>query len=173
MKNVVSKQVFIILLLAGWVCSSFRSDTADQRMPAHDFTLENSEGKKISLSDFKGKVVYIDFWATWCKSCIEEMPYSKKLKEKYTGNDSIVFMYVSIDNSDNVETWKSFIKKKGMTGVQLISREGQEEKIITRYDVRFIPHFVLIDKKGNIANAMAPQPSDPKAEQLINQVLAE
>jgi peroxiredoxin len=172
-KAFVQPIIFLFLFITGLVCTSFTADTRDDRVPAPDFTLQDNEGKKVSLSDFKGKVVYIDFWATWCKSCIVEMPHSKALKEKYAGNSNVVFMYISIDNDDNIENWKAFIKKKGMTGVQLISREGQEEKMISRYGVQYIPHFILIDKKGNIASAHAPLPSDSMAQQSINQLLSE
>ncbi len=164
----------LVLLLTMCVCflSSFVADV-NERPLAPNFTLESIDGKKVSLSDFKGKVVYIDFWATWCGPCIAEMPHSKKLKEKFAGNDSIVFMYISVDNEDNIDGWKSTVKKKGMTGVQLISREGNEERVAERYGISFIPTFVLIDKNGRIAYPNAPAPSAPEAETTIRQLLKE
>ncbi|MBC7450551.1 MAG: TlpA family protein disulfide reductase [Cytophagales bacterium] len=170
MKKYILRPITFIALIVCLLSSSFKSD---QRKPAFGFTLDNIEGKKVSLSDFKGKVVYIDFWATWCKPCLMEIPHSKTLKQKYADNDSIVFMYISIDQPDNIDGWKAVVEKKGMTGVQLISREGLEEKIIQRYGVQYIPHFVLIDKNGNIADAKAPAPSEPKTEQAINKLLLE
>lgn len=174
MKHLVKSKVLFLCALATIALCAFKTDQSAERPLAPNFTLENSEGKKVSLSDFKGKVVYIDFWATWCGPCVAEIPHSKKLKEKFTGNDSIVFMYVSVDNEDNVDGWKAFIKKKGMTGVQLISRDGgQEERVGERYDIQFIPRFVLIDKNGRVAYGQAPAPSDVTSEQLIKQLLAE
>jgi thiol-disulfide isomerase/thioredoxin len=168
--RVYLKTIAIALLV---VCASFVSDITE-RPVAPDFTLENAEGVKVSLSDYKGKVVYIDFWATWCGPCLAEMPHSKKLREKFAGNDSIVFMYVSVDNADNIDGWKSVVKKKNIVGVNLISRNGgEEERVGERYGLQYIPKFVLIDKKGRVANFKAPSPSDPKAEQMIKQLLAE
>jgi thiol-disulfide isomerase/thioredoxin len=155
------------------ICTAFVSDVKERPI-APDFTLESDQGKKVSLSDHKGKVVYIDFWATWCGPCMAEIPHSKKLKEKFVGNDSIVFMYVSIDNEEDMDTWKAVIKKKGLTGVQLIARNGgKEEKVGERYQLQFIPRFVLIDKKGKVAHFQAPNPSDINSEVLIKQLLAE
>ena len=155
------------------VFCSFKADKTERPM-APDFTLENNEGKKVSLSDFKGKVVYIDFWATWCGPCVAEIPHSKKLKEKFVDNENVVFMYVSVDNEDSIDDWKAFVKKKGMTGVQLIARDGgKEEKVGERYAIQYIPRFVLVDKNGKIAYGEAPLPSDQSAEQLIKQLLAE
>ena len=143
-------KTFILFATALLLCSSFTSDTSEARVPAPDFTLENINGKKVSLSDFKGKVVYMDVWATWCKPCLMEIPHSKELKQKFGGNDSIVFMYISIDQAANIANWKAVVEKKGMTGVQLISREGTEEKVVERYGIQYIPRFILIDKEGKI-----------------------
>lgn len=164
----------LVLLVTICVCvlSSFIADV-NERPVAPNFTLESIDGKKVSLTDFKGKVVYIDFWATWCGPCLAEMPHSKKLKEKFVGNDSIVFMYVSVDSEENIDDWKSLVKKKGMSGIQLISRDGYEERVADRYGISFIPRFVLVDKNGKIAYLNAPAPSAPEAETLIRQLLKE
>jgi thiol-disulfide isomerase/thioredoxin len=174
MKHILRLNVLFACALATIVFCAFKTDESAERPLAPDFTLESNEGKKVSLSDFKGKVVYIDFWATWCGPCVAEIPHSKKLKEKFAGNDSIVFMYVSVDNEDNVDGWKSFIRKKGLTGVQLISRDGgKEDRVGERYGLQYIPRFVLVDKNGKVAYGQAPAPSDASSEQLIKQLLAE
>ena len=169
-KSIIFLHTLAILLAI--VCTSFKSDVTERPL-APNFTLENIEGVKVSLSDYKGKVVYIDFWATWCGPCLAEMPHSKKLREKFIGNDNIVFMYVSVDNEEDVDTWKSVVKKKDIVGVNLIARNGEEEHVGERYALQYIPRFVLIDKNGKVANFKAPTPSEPKAEQLIKQLLAE
>jgi len=169
-----NKNTFRLFIILGFCFfSSFISDV-NERPAAPNFTLDDITGKKVSLSDFKGKVVYIDFWATWCGPCLAEIPHSKKLKDKFVGNDSIVFMYVSVDNEDYIEEWKALVKKKGLTGVQLIARDGgKEERVGERYGLQFIPRFVLIDKMGRVANFEAPAPSDSHAEVLIKQLLTE
>ncbi|WP_299248411.1 TlpA disulfide reductase family protein [uncultured Cytophaga sp.] len=153
--------------------SSFVGDV-QERPIAPSFTLDNMEGKKVSLNDFKGKVVYIDFWATWCGPCLAEMPHSKKLREKFAGDTNVVFMYVSVDNSDSEDAWKAVVKKKEIVGVNLIARNGgEEERVGERYGLQYIPRFVLIDKTGKVANFEAPTPGDSKTELLIKQLLAE
>ncbi len=137
--------------------------------PAPDFKLENIDGGQTSLSDFKGKVVYLDVWATWCKKCLEEMNKGKKLKEAFKGNKDVVFLYVSIDI--DAEKWKNYIKLNQVEGVHLISRDGAEENILQRYDIPYIPRFVLIDKQGNIVQYEAKAPSDASIEGDIKALL--
>jgi len=173
MRRIKQPSIWLMAIVGIIVGSSFISDVSERPL-APDFTLENTEGVKVSLSDFKGKVVYIDFWATWCGPCIAEIPHSKKLKEKFAGNDNVIFMYVSVDNEDSVDDWKAFVKKKGMGGIQLIARNGgKEENVGERYQIQFVPRFVLIDKNGRIANFEAPRPSEGDTEQIIKQLLAE
>lgn len=125
---------------------------------APDFTLSDIHGNKVSLSDFKGKVVYMDIWATWCMPCMMEMNKSKSLKEKYKDNKDLVFLYVSIDK--NIDKWKSTVKSKGFTGVHVNSKEGKEESITEKYKATYIPRYILIDREGNIVDEDAKRPSD-------------
>lgn len=164
-----------IIVLSGLVFFNFKKapdaihnkDVAGK--PAPDFKLENINGGQTSLSDFKGKVVYLDIWATWCRPCLEEMKKGKKLKEAFKDNKDVVFLYVSIDK--DVEKWKNYVKSNHVEGVHLISREGAEENILERYDAPYIPRFVLIDKQGNIVQYEAKAPSDVSVEADIKALL--
>ena len=167
--------IFAIVLVCGFVVLGFKhtpkppQNTALLGKPAPDFKLENLEGGQTSLSDFKGKVVYLDIWATWCRPCLEEMKKGKKLKEAFVDNKEVVFLYVSIDKE--ADKWRTYVKNNSIHGVHLISREGSEEKLLERYDVPYIPRFVLIDKEGNIVQYEAKPPSDATIEADIKALL--
>jgi thiol-disulfide isomerase/thioredoxin len=138
--------------------------------PAPNFKLPDLNGKQVSLSDFKGKVVYIDLWASWCGPCLTEMPYLKKLKEKFEGKN-IELVSISIDTKK--EKWLSKIAALKLDGVQLIDSIGSENSRIAKdYKIHGVPHYVLIDKNGKIASSFAPRPSEAaEVEKAINALL--
>ncbi len=126
-------------------------------------------GKQVRLSDFKGTVVYLDFWATNCAPCVAEIPDAKKLSERFKGKD-VVFIYVSLDHSD--EKLKQFLNKNSFNGIQLNAPQGFASDVANLYEINAIPHYFLIDKAGNIVNADAPRPSsnpDKIIEKLVQQ----
>lgn len=123
--------------------------------PAPPFTFMDINGKKYSLSDFKGKVVYLDIWASWCGPCKQQIPAAKELEERYKGKD-VAFVAVSIDQSE--EAWKKCIAALNPAGVQ-IHASGDNGTFAKDYGVVSIPRFYLIDKKGNIISPDAKRPS--------------
>lgn len=134
---------------------------------APDFTVFSPEGEEVKLSDFKGNVVYVDFWATWCGPCKKQVPFAKELKKKFKGKD-VVFLYVSFDK--NEEQWQNYIVEKGMTGVQTIAN-ANKPLISKTYRVQGIPKYLLIDKDGKIYSSKAKRPSQEGIEQDILSLL--
>lgn len=139
---------------------------------APDFELEDLNGNKVRLSDFRGKIVYIDFWGTYCSPCISEFENSVPLlKEKYKKTD-IVYVYICI-GSDK-EQWKKSVKKYGLEGVNLIVDGGVQSSVCQTYNIQGVPHYVLINKKGEIEEHSAMRPSQilhssqSKFDQLAN-----
>lgn len=122
------------------------------------------------FAELKGKVIYTDIWATWCPPCMKEMPFSQQLREKFADKD-VAFVYFSLDNSE--ANWKQMIKQKNIKGYHLRLVQGTEiyDKFMEDFHVSGIPHFLLIDKKGNISNADASRPSDESTEAAIRQLL--
>jgi len=144
---------------------------SNKKLPvAPDFTLKDIDGKQVSLKDFRGKVVYMDVWASWCAPCIAEINKAKKLKEHFKGEDELVFLYVSIDKDE--ARWKEMVKKKDIKGIHLLSKGGEEAGIVQKYNVPAIPKFVIIDREGNVADGDAKWPSDPELVDDITKALA-
>jgi thiol-disulfide isomerase/thioredoxin len=126
---------------------------------------ENYNGGTTSLEDLKGKYVYIDVWATWCGPCKVQIPYLKKIEEEYHGKN-IEFVSISTDRRNKYQAWKNMIKNKEMGGVQLFA--GEDQSFSQAYEIRGIPRFILIDPEGNIVDANAPRPSEPRLKELFN-----
>ena len=138
-------------------------DTAPGKMAA-DFTYPDVNDKDVSLSDFKGKVVLVDVWATWCGPCRGEIPHLKKLEEEMHGTD-VVFLGVSVDEAKDKQKWLDFIKKEELGGIQV--HASGWSKIAKDYKIKGIPRFMVFDKKGNIVSVDAPRPSSPELKQML------
>lgn len=124
--------------------------------PAPGFTLKNEQGKNVSLSDFKGKAVYLDFWGVGCGPCIYDIDnYEKKLHEQYKGKN-VVFVSICVDS--NEPEWIAGMKKHNMNdGINLIAEGWTNNPVCKAYNVTGIPHYVLIDKEGKMYDNNAPR----------------
>ena len=110
------------------------------------------------IKPYKGKVIYVDFWGTWCGACKENMKYVKDLKAKLKGQD-VVFMYFA--NRSPEDSWKNIIKEMDLTGenvVQYRLPEKQEEIIERLFSVNSFPTYLLINKEGKVVNTKAAPP---------------
>lgn len=139
-------------------------------VPGYNFTYPDINGKEVSFSDFKGKVVVVDVWATWCGPCKSELPYLKKLEEEMEGTD-VVFIALSVDKAKDTEKWKTFVRENEMKGIQLHASEGFNSQIMKEYKINGIPRFMVFDRKGNIVSVDAPRPSSPALKQMLMKTL--
>ena len=137
---------------------------------APSFTLIDIDGKEVKLSDFKGKMVMLDCWATWCGPCCEGLPYFKKLKEKYKGKN-IVFIGVSQDT--DLSAWKKKVKRERTTLLSGIQTNVTLNKNTLRKDfmIQGIPHYVLIGADGRIIKKDSPRPESKEIYKLIDENL--
>ncbi len=135
---------------------------------AFGFKFPNIKDEIVSLADFKGKVVLIDCWASWCGPCIAEMPALHKLEKEYA-DKNIEFVKISFDKKKQV--WLDYMAKKKMGGICLFAEKGFKSSIANSYKISGIPRFILIDQKGNLVDAYAPRPSDPKLKAMIDKLL--
>jgi len=114
-------------------------------MVAPDFDLPAiEEGKKVRISDYRGKVVFLNFWATWCKPCKEEMP-SMEVLYKHFQKDGLVVLAVSIDRVTTKRDIPPFVSSLGLTFPVLIDSWGQTDK---RYKLMGVPETYIIDQQG-------------------------
>ncbi|RYE29871.1 MAG: TlpA family protein disulfide reductase [Sphingobacteriales bacterium] len=110
--------------------------------PAMPFKVLELTGKEISLQDFQGKVVYLDFWSSSCVPCIVDIEQVKKVKEHFKGRNDIVFLYISLDT--NEEKWKNAINKYAIKGTHGIAFDTNP--VIEDYAVVGIPSYFIIGK---------------------------
>ena len=129
--------------------------------------LVDLKGKPVSLDDFKGKVVYIDFWASWCGPCRKMMPFSKQMHEQLTEKQkkSIVFLYISIDA--DTASWMKGIKDLDLIGTQFISPGNWKSKACSYFQIGSIPRYMIMNKKGAIVDINAKRPADPTVLQEL------
>jgi peroxiredoxin len=137
-KNGPALTVLLLVLLAACTKSN-QPGTA-----AADFTLKDLNGKSVTLSDFKGKPVLIEFWATWCPPCRLSVPGLEKLHKRYSSK-GLVVLGISVDQE--WDTVKTFAAENGVTYTVL---KGDDD-VITKYQVRTIPMLIIMNKEGNIA----------------------
>lgn len=128
-----------------------------------DFSFVDIDGNAVKMSDLKGKLVYIDIWATWCGPCIAEHPHWDKMKEEYK-DKPVAFLTVSID--DSKEPWEKMVKNKKMEGLQWFAENAWQSELTQFFMVNAIPRFLLLDKDGKILDPSADRPSGEIRETL-------
>lgn len=123
---------------------------------APDFRLTDADGKAVSLRDFRGKVVYLDFWYSHCAPCLAEAPAGITLKKQFLGRD-VVFLYVSIDGDANL--WHRTIARHALAStnsVHLLDKEGWQAA--RPFQVAGYPSYWIIGRDGRIRRGDAPRP---------------
>ncbi len=141
---------------------------ASEGQTAADFTYPGLDGEMISLSDFIGKVVLVDVWATWCAPCLQQLPHLKELKEDFKNTDLVV-LAVSVDVPKDEQKWRDMIVEKEIEAVHMFA--GGWTEITKYYNITGIPRFMLFDREGKVVSASAPRPSDPTLKMLIEREL--
>jgi peroxiredoxin len=144
MKNLLI--IFIIGLL--WPLGSAAQLRKGDKAP--ELKLPDAQGKSVALSSFKGSVVLLDFWASWCGPCRENSPELVKLYATFKGQ-GFEILGVSVD--DNRTAWQRAVKADKMTWPQVIVPASEKNRVLSTYGVSYIPATFLMDRNGVLQEA--------------------
>ena len=121
------------------------------KQPAPDFTLSDLDGQPVSLSQFKEKAVFLDFWASWCGPCISNLAFLRQIKAQMA-DQSVVFLNISLDESDSA--WRKAVAEHGIKGVH-VRAHGWESEVAKIYNVTSLPEYYIVDAQGLIAERLS------------------
>ena len=171
----IQKYILLVLLLS----AAFAVNAAEAKpraelrvlkhsIPASDFYLRDLSGKLVRLSDFQGKVVLLNFWATWCKSCLKEMPSMEKLYQSHK-DKGLEIVAVSVDTASKTKV-RAYVEKLGLTFPILHDRDSLISRL---YNNPGVPSSYLIDMKGKLAYRVLGEYdwSGEKAKSAIDKLL--
>ncbi|WP_276498430.1 peroxiredoxin family protein [Pontibacter litorisediminis] len=133
---------------------------------APDFKLRNIAGDTISLSDFRGNLVYLNFWRSDCGLCHVELPHLQRLTARM-GSHKVVFLNVAVGDSE--EQWRQLVREKELQGVHVLATGATD--VAKQYGLKDVPAYFLIDEEGRILRLKARRPSDHEAANDILQQL--
>jgi len=134
----------------------------------NDFSFKDINNENISLTAFRGKYVYIDVWATWCKPCKVEYVFLKELEQHFSDNDE--FQIISISTDREYDKWEKYVSSKSLKGIQLYS--GSKTDFVKFYDIGALPRFIFLDKEGRIISPDEIRPSNPETLKKIESTIS-
>lgn len=151
----MSDRIKILALLCFF---SFQTIYSQTKRDTSDFNLYDVNGNKVKLSSYKGKVLYIGFWASWCGGCKLFLTLGNELHAKFSEEElkKIVFVHISIDN--DTEAWKKAMKENEMQGLQFISSMLDTNSASKYFHVTGLTRYVIYNKKGQITSWIAKNP---------------
>ncbi len=146
---------------------------AEVKVTKDEWALVDTLEKPLLISSMKGKIVYIDFWATWCGPCRKEFPFSMAMIEKMTEKQKkkIDFLFISID--EDKTPWKNAVVKNKFAGKHGWIMGGWGAKLLSKFQVNSIPRYMIMDGNGKIINENAPRPSDPDIFNMLLKLAGE
>ncbi len=132
------------------VSSLYRQLPVQSGASAPSFRLTDPTGKEVTLDELKGKVIYLDFWATWCAPCIQALPHTERIRQRFNEND-VAFIYINMD--EDKSKWLRYLEEHPLGGKHVTgySLNPYRESVNVLYQATKLPSTVIIDRSGNIA----------------------
>jgi cytochrome c biogenesis protein CcmG/thiol:disulfide interchange protein DsbE len=175
----VSVTLAVLLIVAGllglWLSNQTSSSDqtpagqfttpASKAMQAPDFTLQTLDGRSVKLSDYRGQVILLNTWASWCPPCRAEMP---DLEAYYREHKEDGFVVLAINDEEDASTVASFIQAQGFTFPVLLDPGG---KVMSQYGVRGLPTSFFIDRNGMVRGVWSGQLSPERLKQIVDPLL--
>lgn len=136
---------------------------------APEFSLTNSVGERVSLSKYRGKIIVIDVWGTWCSGCIKALPKFVELQEQYKENKDIIFITIALEKLRKVPYWIEMLKTHNLNNmINLVSIEnGDGAEFRTAYNIMGAPRYFIIDRAGKFVSVYQPHPGTSEFDQLL------
>ena len=164
------KRLLVIFLsclpLLGWALNEGEVKVLKKGDLCPEFVFRDTEGKGVTLEQFKRKYVVIDVWASWCQPCKQEFPHLKELEEKYK-DKNIVFVSISSDTQER--RWRfelGFLRER----LKLQWWIDGNEEFMKVFEIMTLPRMILLDKEGRIVKLKLPKPSDVEFEKILKRL---
>lgn len=142
---------------------------------SNDMVLEDREGRRHDYADIlrahRGKVIYIDLWASWCAPCRAGMPDARKLRQAYAGKE-VVFLYLAVNDTRN--KWLQAVdacETAADGGINYLVVNAKDCRFLKEVQHRRIPHYLLYDRNGKLVDPDAPRPGDPEIRKALDRLL--
>lgn len=166
----MKKWLSILLLLSLPLTPAIAGELKEYNGPElPDFSLPDMHGTMQSLSDHRGKVVLLNFWATWCPPCIKEMPSMQRLEKQLQGRD---FTIVAVNMGEDEQTINAFLEKYPVDFTILLDKDG---KVLNSWKIVAFPTTFLVDRSGRISHALfgGMEWDEPAAVAVVESLLSQ
>ncbi|RMD85877.1 MAG: TlpA family protein disulfide reductase [Candidatus Dadabacteria bacterium] len=161
MKKALSYTILsVVVLISLFACTKGKRSGISPGDFAPNFSARDITGKKVSLADFRGKVVLINFWASWCAPCVQEMPSLERLYERLQSR-GLVVLAIGVD--DEEKNLRAFVEEYDLTFPVLLDLQG---KIKHTYRVSGVPESLVVDRSGKLAMIRDPQDDLPTVRMI-------
>ena len=148
--------------------TKYKSLSKNHKLSGNSQIKKTDGGLKEILPQYKGSVLYVDFWASWCAPCIDEMSYSKEIQKKFN-DKQVKFLFISVDQDE--DSWKKAISLHKIPGIHFRLDKEHSADLLKNLLSKGIPHYMIVGKDGKTMDSEAKRPSDPQLVSDIEKLL--